>query len=171
MAVCYRKPRREESRMDRSKLSRFVSSPVAELPPGEVLTVSSTDTARDTVARMSSSGASCAVVVAGGKIHGIFTERDVLTRCMDDGFDWDTTLENGLLTPNPRTITPETTVVDAIAIMQKHGYRTLPVARGPEPAGLIRLSDVLTHLAEAYPEEILNLPPRPDQVAEKREGG
>lgn len=121
---------------------------------------------------MRAAGSSCAVVVNNGAITGIFTERDVLTRCMaDDGFDWETQLEDGLLTPNPRTISPETTVVDAIAIMQKYGHRTLPVARGSQLAGTVRLGDVLRHLAEAYPEEILNLPPRPDQVAEKREGG
>lgn len=121
---------------------------------------------------MREAGASCALAVENGTISGIFTERDVLTRCMAvDSFDWETKLGDGLLTPDPQTIATGTTVVDALAIMQKYGYRTLPVASGSQLAGLVRLEDVLRHLAEAYPEEILNLPPRPDQVAESREGG
>jgi CBS domain-containing protein len=71
----------------------------------------------------------------------------------------------------PRTIDADAAVADAIATMQRYGYRTLPVVRGDSLLGVVRLADMLKHLAEAYPEEILNLPPRPHQVAETREGG
>ena len=63
------------------------------------------------------------------------------------------------------------TVAEAIATMQQHHYRTLPVVAGTRVVGLVRLGDLLTHLAEAYPEDVLNLPPRPHQVMERPEGG
>jgi CBS-domain-containing membrane protein len=56
-------------------------------------------------------------------------------------------------------------------VMQQHHYRTLPVVDQGSIVGIIRLGDLLTHLAEAYPEEVLNLPPRPHQVMERPEGG
>jgi CBS domain containing-hemolysin-like protein len=57
--------------------------------------------------------------------------------------------------------------------MRKHHYRTLPVvhAGSDRIIGLVRIGDLLTHLAEAFPEDVLNLPPRPHQVMEKPEGG
>jgi hypothetical protein len=37
-------------------------------------------------------------------------------------------------------------------------------------AGLLRSQDVLEYVAEAFPEEVLNLPPRPHQKMEEPEG-
>jgi CBS domain-containing protein len=114
---------------------------------------------------------SCVVAMDGNQLAGIFTERDVLTRCMGDDFDWDQALSDSVLTRNPRTISADSSVAEAIATMQQHHYRTLPVLEGDRLVGLIRLGDLLTHLAEAYPEDVLNLPPRPHQVMERPEGG
>lgn len=107
----------------------------------------------------------------GGQVVGIFTERDVLTKCMGDDFDWDQTLADSVLTRDPQTISSQETVAEAVATMQQHHYRTLPVVEGTKVVGLVRLGDLLTHLAEAYPEDVLNLPPRPHQVMERPEGG
>lgn len=114
---------------------------------------------------------SCVLALDGGRIAGIFTERDVLTKCMEDGFDWDQPLETSVLTKQPRTIQATRTVAEAIATMQQHQYRTLPVVEGETVVGLVRLGDLLKDLAEAYPEDVLNLPPRPHQVMERPEGG
>jgi glutathione S-transferase len=37
--------------------------------------------------------------------------------------------------------------------------------------GVVRPQDILKYLAEAFPEELLNLPPRPHQRMRKAEGG
>ena len=37
--------------------------------------------------------------------------------------------------------------------------------------GVVRPQDILKYLAEAFPEELLNLPPRPHQLMKKPEGG
>jgi hypothetical protein len=36
---------------------------------------------------------------------------------------------------------------------------------------VIRPQEVLKYLAEAFPEELLNLPPRPHQLMDRPEGG
>ena len=157
--------------MDRSRLERFVASPIGELPLGKVPIVSPDAPVSDALSVMRATGSSCVLSVRDGGLAGIFTERDVLTRCMEPGFDWSQPLETTVLTVAPRTIGADASVADAVALMQRHGYRTLPVVRSGELLGIVRLTDLLKHLAEAYPEDILNLPPRPNQVAEKREGG
>ncbi|MCZ2109378.1 MAG: CBS domain-containing protein [Dehalococcoidia bacterium] len=157
--------------MDRSRLSRFVSQPLQELPLGEPVVVSPLTTVRAAVARMKEGSHSCVLAMEDDRLTGIFTERDVLTKCMEGSFDWDQPIGGSLLTARPRTIPATASVGEAVALMQQHHYRTLPVAQDGRITGLIRLGDLLTHLAEAYPEDVLNLPPRPHQVMERPEGG
>lgn len=156
--------------MDRSRLSRFVDQPLSDLPFEAPVSVSATDTVRHAVSLMREGSQSCVLLMDGTRLAGIFTERDVLTRCTVDGFDWDQPIAN-VVTPNPRAIPTEGRVADAIATLQQHSYRTLPIVEGERVVGLIRLGDLLTDLAEAFPEDVLNLPPRPHQVMEKQEGG
>jgi CBS domain-containing protein len=157
--------------MDRSRLSRFVNQRLDELPLTEPAIVSPFTSVRAAISVMQEQGHSCVVTVEGGQLQSIFTERDVLTKCMDDGFDWDQPLNASVATKQPRTIAPTRTVAEAIAMMQQHHYRTLPVVEGQTVVGLVRLGDLLKDLAEAYPEDVLNLPPRPHQVMERPEGG
>ena len=157
--------------MDRSRLSRFVSQPLNELPLDEPAVVSPFTTVRSAVAAMQEGSRSCVLAVDDGKLVGIFTERDVLTRCMADDFDWEQPLGDSVLTRAPRTIASNRTIAEAVFLMQQHHYRTLPVMTNGSVVGLVRLGELVRHLAEEYPEEVLNLPPRPHQVMERPEGG
>ena len=157
--------------MDRSPLKMFMDQQIAGFPLEVPVHVSPTATVREAVAAMQAGKTSCVLASQGTTLAGIFTERDVLTRCMADGFDWDQPLNASVLTREPRTIASNRTVVEAIATMQQRHYRSLPVVQDGQVIGLIRLGTLLGHLAEAYPEAVLNLPPRPHQVAGKPEGG
>jgi signal-transduction protein with cAMP-binding, CBS, and nucleotidyltransferase domain len=157
--------------MDRSRLSRFVNQRLNELPLEAPAVVSPFSSVRSAVAAMQEGSRSCVLAVENGKLAGIFTERDVLTRCMDEGFDWEQPLADSVLTKDPSTIASDRTIAEAIMFMQQHHYRTLPVMEKGSVVGLVRLGDVLRHLAEEYPEDVLNLPPRPHQVMERPEGG
>lgn len=157
--------------MDRSRLAKFIDQRVGELPLAEPVFLPPTASVRAAVDLMRGGSRSCVLALEGGRLAGIFTERDVLTRCMAPDFDWDQPLDRGLLTRDPVTVSGETTVGDAIALMQRHRYRTLPVLENGSVAGLVRLGELLQHFAESYPEEVLNLPPRPHQVVATREGG
>ena len=156
--------------MDRSRLERFLGKPLAELTLATPAYVLPSDSVLKAVSLMHEGRRSCVLTTTNGELSGIFTERDVLTKCMDENFDWNQPIEAGVLTTQPTTIAATKTVADAMAIMQRRRYRTLPVMNGDEILGLVRLGDILRFMAEEFPEEILNLPPRPHQVV-KREGG
>lgn len=157
--------------MDSSRLNRFVNQRLADLPLDQPVTVPSSTTVADALDLMREGNRSCVLAVDAGRLEGIFTERDVLDRCMDPEFDWQQPLAASVLTRPARTIAVGGTVAEAIATMQLHHYRTLPVVDGDRVVGLVRVGDLLMHLAEAFPEDVLNLPPRPHQVMEKEEGG
>jgi CBS domain-containing protein len=60
---------------------------------------------------------------------------------------------------------------EALALTDRGGYRHVPLVDGQgRPLGVLRQQDILAYLAEAFPEEILNLPPRPHQRMPGAEG-
>ena len=48
--------------------------------------------------------------------------------------------------------------------MQTGRYRNVPLVDDDGPSsGVVRQQDIIKYLAESFPEELLNLPPRPHQ--------
>jgi CBS domain-containing protein len=106
-----------------------------------------------------------------GRLQGVLTERDVFGRIVAEDVDLALPVES-LMTTEPRTLDLDQTIRDAIALMQTGRYRNVPLVDGDgRLVGVVRQSDIIKYLAEAFPEEILNLPPRPHQLMEKPEGG
>ena len=70
---------------------------------------------------------------------GIFSERDVLVRIVNEGLDPKTTPVSRVMTENPEHVVPSTTVEDA---MRKRGFRHLPVLEHGRLMGLVSIRDV-----------------------------
>ena len=76
------------------------------------------------------------------------------------------------MTTDPRTLRQDQSVGDALELMQSGRYRNVPVVDDDRHlVGVVRQVDLLKYLAESFPEELLNLPPRPHQRMEQAEGG
>ena len=78
-------------------------------------------------------GANCGsvlIVEPPGKLLGIVTERDLMTRVLAKALPPDRTLVSEVMTRNPYCVTPETLVSDAVLIMIERGFRHLPIV-GP----------------------------------------
>ena len=55
--------------------------------------------------------------------------------------------------------------------MEQGQFRNVPLVESDGTVvGLLRQQDLLEYVAEAFPQEILNLPPRPHQTMEEPEG-
>lgn len=115
-------------------------------------------------------GDSVLVVDAGGHLLGVLTERDIFGRLIDSGEDLSQPVET-MMTTDPRRLSLDSTVRDAIGLMATGRYRNVPlVGDDGTVVGIIRQQDILRYLAEAFPEELLNLPPRPHQRMKEPEG-
>ncbi|MGZ8156401.1 MAG: CBS domain-containing protein [Burkholderiales bacterium] len=83
-----------------------------------------------------------AVLVTGAKhcLVGIFTGRDAV-RALAEGKDPAETTLAATMTPNPHTITPERTAIDALRAMSDGGYRHLPIVAEGKILGVVSRGD------------------------------
>jgi CBS domain-containing protein len=118
------------------------------------------------------SGTSDSVFVCdpSGRLVGVLTERDIFARLVGGSVDLSQPVES-LMTTDPKTLDLEQTIRDAIVLMQTGRYRNVPVIdEDGALVGVVRQSDIIKYLAESFPEELLNLPPRPHQRMKEPEG-
>lgn len=112
----------------------------------------------------------CALVIEKGRLTGIFTERDAIRGVENREITPSTPLEK-VMVKNPERLTMDDSVADAIRLMDKGGYRHIPIVNGKdEVTGLISARDILDYLAEHFPFEVYNLPPDPRQISVTPEG-
>jgi CBS domain-containing protein len=120
-------------------------------------------------------GDSVFVTAPDGTLVGVLTERDVFARLVGPdvaaAVDVDAPVES-MMTTTPHTLSTDQTVRDALELMQSRLYRNVPlIDERRRLVGVVRQVDILKFLAESFPEELLNLPPRPHQLMERPEGG
>jgi len=131
---------------------------------------------RDCIAAMQRTGTGDSVFVkdVDGTLVGVLTERDIFARLVGEDVgpvDLDQPVER-LMTTQPQHLHLDETVREAIELMQTGRYRNVPLLDHEDHlVGVVRPQDLLRYLAEAFPEELLNLPPRPHQRMRRAEGG
>jgi CBS domain-containing protein len=100
------------------------------------------------------------IVDSAGRLVGIFTERDLLTRVVSQGRDLGRTRLGEVMTADPEALAPTDRICFAINRMHNAGYRTVPlVDLDHRPIGVVTVNDVVGWLARVFPEAILNLRP------------
>ncbi len=112
----------------------------------------------------------CAIVCERGRVVGIFTERDVLTKIIGQSVDMGDRVSKWM-SPIVATLSPDATIGDAVVIMTEKSYRNIPLVKDGQLAGSISVFDVISYLAETYPKETMNLPPNTAQVMDSEHGG
>jgi CBS domain-containing protein len=120
---------------------------ILESKGSEVYAVAPNTTVEDAVMRMNRYEIGAVVVVDRGAVVGIFTERDVLTRVVAGERNPATTFVSNVMTSNPVTITPNTTIEEVMSDHLGEHYRHLPVMEGGRIVGLISGRDILRWMA------------------------
>jgi CBS domain-containing protein len=139
----------------------------AQIQPAVI--VSSECTVRDALQRMRENRVGDVLVCDGGKLVGIFTERDAL-RLMHGDTDWDWLMPQ-VMAKNIVSVRKTDSMLSAIRKMNDGGYRRLPVVDDKgQVLGVLTVSGVVHYLVEHFPKTVYNLPPDPHLVMQEREG-
>jgi len=109
----------------------------------QVYTVRKGATVCEAVREMNRKGVGALVVMLDERPAGIFTERDVLRRVVDEDRDPQLTRVVEVMTPDPVTIEVNDRVEEAMAIMTARRFRHLPVLDGGALVGLVSIGDVM----------------------------
>jgi CBS domain-containing protein len=80
----------------------------------------------------------------GGRLIGIFTERDALNKVLAGGLDPGNTNVSEVMTKDPYCISPTTTVGDAMKLITKRRFRHLPIVDNGKVLAVVSSGD-LTH--------------------------
>lgn len=154
-------------------LKEIASTPVSDINIREPVRVSPGTPLIDVVTRMREKRRGGAIVEDGGKVAGIFTERDLMLRVdHSKAKGWHQQPVSEFMTRDVVMIAASDPVSDALKKMKQGRFRHLPVDRGPDaPTGLVSIRDILAYIVEHFPAEFLNLPPDPEHEASRRWGG
>ncbi len=139
------------------------------LPPP--VTVPSTATIGAALKAVQDHGKGYVLIVEDGRPRGIMSQRDVLMNIVARDVKYDSNVMD-FFSKIPVTLTGTERIARAIKVMISEGADIIPIVDSAGQATAVLLSvDVIHFLAEAFPAQLLNLPPQPHQTLPKPEGG
>ncbi|NNF53524.1 MAG: CBS domain-containing protein [Acidimicrobiales bacterium] len=129
-------------------VKHFEKTSIAEMELSSQVVVEETTSVRETVLAMAEANSSCAFVMNGTEISGIFTEHDVTHRVVRSPDVWDSPVAMHM-TPDPHIIDPNASAMDALRLMRAHRFRNLPVRLGDGEFANVTHYDLIA-LASAF---------------------
>lgn len=133
-------------------ISRMVGDVVKAKQLQELVSVPASAKVADAVAVMSRKSLGAVVIGnTAGPVEGIFTERDLMKRVVDEGRDPKATPITAVMSREVRRVASTATVEEALRLMVVHGYRHLLVEEGNHVQGLISIRDLMSWMI--LPEE------------------
>jgi CBS domain-containing protein len=105
--------------------------------------VAPADIVREVARTMSKNKIGAIAVLDAGKLVGIFSERDVLTRIVAEGRNPDETRVDSVMTKDIIVAAPADDINEALQKMRDCNCRHLPVVQGGRLVGMISIRDLL----------------------------
>ncbi|MBI2184771.1 MAG: CBS domain-containing protein [Thaumarchaeota archaeon] len=113
-----------------------IPSTVGQIMIKDAETVSPETNVRSAIKIMAEKNIGALIVVKSMKPIGIFTERDVLTRCRADWQIPDVPVLRLMSSP-VTTVTPDTAILKAFMLMHEKKIRRLPVVKNENLVGIV----------------------------------
>lgn len=120
----------------------------------EAYTTSSHTTVAEAARLMKEHDIGALMIVDGGKLVGIFTERDALFRVVAADKDPKSTRVGTAMTRKPRTVAPDRPLGHALHIMYDGGFRHVPVVERGHPVGMVTARDALGPELAQFQDEL-----------------
>ncbi len=119
--------------------------------------IAATDTVLQALKVMTDAHIGAVLVTEGGKIVGIYTERDYLYKGEVEGRSAKDTKIKDVMISKMITVTKDTTAEQCIGLMKQYNIRHLPVVENDQLVGLVSIRDVMYAALENKENEIRGL--------------
>ena len=113
-----------------------------------IIQCSPQETVRDAAERLADNRIGAMPVLEGGRVIGIFSERDLLYCIAEHGDGALDLLIGEVMTAPPITAEPSSTVRDALEVMTLRRIRHLPVLDGDRLVAFVSIGDLVKHRLE-----------------------
>ncbi len=149
----------------------FETDPISALGLPTPVSIGSDSNVETALKAVQSRGQGYVLVVEEGMPRGLMSEREVLLQVVARDVKYDSSVMDFVSTI-PVVLKESETIAHAVKTMVSEGIDNIPIVDAAGQAtAVLRTLDVIHFLAEAFPEELLNLPPEPHQTMPKPEGG
>ena len=119
----------------------------------DIFTASPTESVASVTARLAEKRIGALPVVDGGRIVGIFSERDVIYGLAAHGPAMMDKAVGDVMTSPAITVTADTPILSALSLMSRRRIRHLPVAEGDRLVGFVSIGDLVKHRIERIEAE------------------
>ncbi|MBI4388019.1 MAG: CBS domain-containing protein [Candidatus Omnitrophica bacterium] len=152
-----------EELLKEKKIYQIVNPKLVQAPPETSI--------KAAVELMQKNRSGYVVLSKNKKAVGVFTEDDVVTKILGQVVSWDRPVSE-FMTKNWAALKMTDPVGAAIDLMGERRLYYIPLLNEKgELENVLSVRTLIRFLAEFYPTEIYNLPPKPNQVMETPEGG
>jgi CBS domain-containing protein len=148
----------------------FQTDPVSALGLPPPVSIGRDATVGAALAAVQKHGMGYVLVVDGGRPVGVLSEREVLMKMVARDVKYDEGVDN-YISGVPHVLTSKDPIAAAIKIMTDTEEQHIPIVdESGHAVAVLRTLDIIHFLAEAFPAQVLNLPPRPHQLIPEPEG-
>jgi CBS domain-containing protein len=100
------------------------------------------------------------LVMDGGRLLGILTDRDIVVRCLAEQCDPQSTDLGSICTGDLATLSPDDSLSEAVRLMEDKAVRRIPVVEDGRPVGIVSIGDLAIERDERSAlAEISSAPP------------
>lgn len=110
---------------------------------GEIISAGPDQRVRDVIALLAERRIGAVPVIGGGRVEGIFSERDVIYRLAVEGPGLLDRRVSEVMTSPAVTVERDTPIISALAMMTKRRIRHLPVVEGGAIVGVVSIGDLV----------------------------
>ncbi len=122
---------------------------VAELlraKPSRVVSIRPDQSVLEAIKVLAQEDIGAAIVMSGGKIVGIFSERDYTRKIVLKGRSSDSTRVEEIMTPNVIVVSSRTKTRECMQLMSDKNIRHLPVVDDGKCTGMVSIRDIVSDI-------------------------
>jgi CBS domain-containing protein len=119
-----------------------MTTKVRDIMSAAPVCMAATDSVSAAAKAMKDRGIGTVLVVAGGRLEGLVTDRDITVRVLAEHRDPAATLLGDICTTDLAVLSPDDDVEHATRLVRERAVRRLPVIAGGVPVGVVSVGDL-----------------------------